>query len=62
MQRRRDLAGLDPRQPDGLQDAHLGRKPVRERRMFSAAGRYGRWLLSRPVLLQINDTLFLHGA
>ena len=29
---------------------------------FSPGGRYGRWLLSLPVAIRINDTLFMHGG
>jgi hypothetical protein len=29
---------------------------------FSPAGRYGKWLLSRPVLLKLQRTLFVHGG
>ncbi|TAJ95091.1 MAG: hypothetical protein EPO31_01575 [Gammaproteobacteria bacterium] len=32
------------------------------RRYFSVAGPYGKWLLQRPVLLQVDDSLFLHGG
>jgi hypothetical protein len=29
---------------------------------FSPEGRYGRWLLSLPVAIRVNDALFLHGG
>lgn len=29
---------------------------------FSSKGKYGRWLLSKPSTLMINDVLFLHGG
>lgn len=32
------------------------------RRHFSVTGPYGQWLMQRPVLLQIDDSLFLHGG
>lgn len=32
------------------------------RRLFSAQGRYGQWLAGKPVLVKINDTLFVHGG
>ena len=32
------------------------------RRAFSASGRYGRWLLSKPLLVVINETAFVHGG
>jgi len=30
--------------------------------LFSSQGKYGRWLLSKPSILMINDVLFLHGG
>ena len=32
------------------------------RAAFSTTGAYGQWLLTLPVALRINDTLFLHGG
>ena len=32
------------------------------RRAFSSEGRYGKWLLSRPVLLALEGSLFVHGG
>lgn len=32
------------------------------RAAFSPDGRYGRWILSRPVAVVINDTAFVHGG
>jgi hypothetical protein len=32
------------------------------RQAFGPRGRYGRWLRSRPAILQIDDTIFLHGG
>ena len=32
------------------------------RRAFSAEGRYGKWLLERPVVTRFNDTVFVHGG
>jgi len=32
------------------------------RAAFAASGRYGRWLLTKPVALRIDDTLFLHAG
>lgn len=29
---------------------------------FAPDGRYGRWLLSLPVAIRINDTLYMHGG
>lgn len=31
-------------------------------RAFAADGPYGRWLLTLPVIIRINDTLFTHGG
>jgi hypothetical protein len=32
------------------------------RAAFAASGRYGRWLLGKPVALRIDDTLYLHAG
>ena len=32
------------------------------RKLFAADGRYGQWLKGKPVLLKINNTLFVHGG
>lgn len=32
------------------------------RRAFAANGRYGSWLLSKPILVVINDTAFVHAG
>lgn len=32
------------------------------RRAFAPGGRYGRWLLSKPILVVINETAFVHGG
>ena len=32
------------------------------RRAFSTSGKYGEWLLSKPVLVVINGTAFVHGG
>ncbi len=32
------------------------------RREFSANGRYGKWLLSKPIVVVINETAFIHGG
>jgi len=32
------------------------------RRAFSSAGKYGKWLLSKPVVVVINQTAFVHGG
>lgn len=29
---------------------------------FGPAGRYGKWLLSLPAIVQVDDTIFLHGG
>ncbi|MGH8136438.1 MAG: metallophosphoesterase, partial [Steroidobacteraceae bacterium] len=33
-----------------------------KRRAFSAAGEYGAWLLTKPFLLVVNDTAFVHAG
>jgi hypothetical protein len=32
------------------------------RRAFAADGRYGAWLLSKPLIVVVNDTAFVHGG
>lgn len=32
------------------------------RRAFSSGGQYGRWLLSKPMIVVINETAFVHGG
>jgi hypothetical protein len=32
------------------------------RALFAPEGRYGKWLLARPVAIVIDDTLFMHGG
>ncbi len=32
------------------------------RRAFSSDGKYGRWLLQKPVVIVINETAFIHGG
>ncbi|MEE8426169.1 MAG: metallophosphoesterase [Woeseiaceae bacterium] len=32
------------------------------RREFSSTGRYGKWLLSKPIVVVINETAFIHGG
>lgn len=31
-------------------------------KLFSIHGRYGKWLINKPVLLKINNTVFVHGG
>lgn len=33
-----------------------------QRAALAPGGRYGQWLLSQPVAININDTLFMHGG
>lgn len=35
---------------------------VAHRRAFAPDGRYGRWLLEKPLLVVINNTAFVHGG
>jgi Calcineurin-like phosphoesterase len=32
------------------------------RRMLGPEGRYGRWILSLPVAVKVNDTVYMHGG
>lgn len=47
-------ADLDPRGEGDARRGHLA--------AFAANGRYGSWLLERPLAVVINDTLFVHGG
>jgi len=44
---------FDQKHPDGF-FAH--------RRAFSSDGKYGKWLLSKPVVIVVNETAFVHGG
>ena len=46
-------AAFDQRFPPG----YFGQRTV-----LAPGGRYGQWLLSQPVAIVINDTLFMHGG
>jgi hypothetical protein len=35
---------------------------VEQREAFGPAGKYGRWLRNRPVIVQLEDVVFLHGG
>lgn len=41
-----------------------GRPPgfFAHRQAFSSEGKYGRWLLEKPILVVVNDTAFVHGG
>jgi hypothetical protein len=32
------------------------------RRAFSSEGKYGRWLMEKPLMVVVNDTAFVHGG
>ena len=32
------------------------------RRAFSSDGKYGKWLLSKPIVIVVNETAFVHGG
>lgn len=58
--------GLEPPARDAAAaESGSRRQPVgydQHRRAFSTQGDYGRWLLSLPVMVRINDTLYAHGG
>jgi len=72
------FAGDEPRsQRDALREAWLARNGAdsaaafdakfpagffAHRAAFSPRGRYGQWLLSLPVAIVINDSVFMHGG
>jgi hypothetical protein len=68
-ERRRDKAHADHRKIDkavaGDQGAWMTAHPlgfVEYREAFKPNGRYGKWLRSRPVLAEINGTVFMHAG
>lgn len=51
--------------PEALQALFEQRYPrgfFAHRRAFSTTGKYGEWLLSKPVVVVINGTAFVHGG
>jgi hypothetical protein len=51
--------------PAGLRALFEQRYPkgfFAHRRAFSSTGKYGKWLLSKPVVVVINGTAFVHGG
>ena len=53
------------REPAALRaafDAQFPQGYFAHRQAFSPAGQYGSWLLTRPFLLVVNDTAFVHGG
>ena len=51
--------------PEGLRTLFEQRFPkgfFAHRRAFSSSGKYGKWLLSKPVVVVINGTAFVHGG
>jgi hypothetical protein len=48
-----ESAAQDPAVPSGF---------ANHRRGFASDGYYGRWLLQLPLLVQINDSIFVHGG
>ena len=49
----RTAADFDQRFPPG----YFG-----HRRLLGPEGRYGRWILAQPVMIIVNDSVFLHGG
>lgn len=45
-------------------ESHGGMPPgfMEYRAAFAPAGEYGRWLLGKPVMIRIDDSLFVHGG
>lgn len=56
------FAGKPPEEARIEFDALFPRGYFAHREAFSPDGRYGRWLLDRPVLIRIDDVLFVHGG
>jgi hypothetical protein len=64
----RDFSAAHPELPDddaarrAAFDAAYPPGWFAHRRAFSPEGRYGKWLLGRPVILKLGDSLFVHGG
>ena len=69
-ERQRGFNAWKQRQPGDAEDAVLRETFDTQfppgffahRRAFAADGRYGSWLLSKPILVVINGTAFVHGG
>jgi len=46
------------------QEFDEGRPPgfFAHRRAFSSSGKYGKWLLEKPLMVVVNDTAYVHGG
>jgi hypothetical protein len=58
----RQPAGMDAAAARAAFDARFPPGWFARRHAFAAEGRYGAWLLQRPVALAVGDTLFVHGG
>ncbi len=54
--------GLDPAALRRQFDERFPRGYFAHRRGFAADGRYGRWLLEKPIVVVINGTAFVHAG
>lgn len=61
-QRTRITVGLEPQAARELFDQKVPPGALALQRAFSPTGHYGRWLLDRPTLVRIGDSLFVHGG
>ena len=59
---RRAPAGSNPRELGESFDRSFPPGFFAHRRAFAATGKYGRWLLEKPVMVVINGTAFVHGG
>ncbi len=58
----RAARALEPGSRREVFDASFPRGWFARRRALSPEGRLGRWLLSRPAMLEIDGTVFVHGG
>jgi hypothetical protein len=61
----RAKAAGEPFDERAFREKFLGEVPlgfVERTRAFSAAGRYGKWLRERPVMVKVNGVVFVHGG
>jgi hypothetical protein len=59
---RRAPAGKSDEELRELFDSSFPAGYFAHRRAFSADGKYGRWLLQKPIMIVINETAYVHGG
>jgi hypothetical protein len=59
---RRAPPGKSDQELQELFDASFPMGYFAHRRAFSTDGKYGRWLLQKPIMIVINETAYVHGG